>query len=206
MKNCTDENLWNNFLAGDENAFKRIYEQSISELFTYGNRFSSDQELVKDCIQDLFINLHRTRSQIGKTNKILPYLMVSLKRIIIKKLKEQNLGRRVDFENLPFRFLLEEEEEIIRDENEGDALQKAMDQLTPRQREAIYLKYVLELDYDQLGRVLNLNYQTSRNLIYRGLQRLRDSLNGKSILLLTVFLKLSSRCCVKNRFLNQFPE
>jgi RNA polymerase sigma factor (sigma-70 family) len=172
----SDENLWNNFLAGDEDAFEKIYENSISDLFTYGRKFSQDQELVKDCIQDLFITLHQTRSRIGKTKKILPYLMISLKRIIIKKLKEQNLSKRIDFENLPFQFLLEEGPEVIKDEHEEDIVQKAMNLLAPRQQEAIYLKYVLGLDYEELGKVLNLNYQTSRNLVYLGLQKLRDKL------------------------------
>jgi RNA polymerase sigma factor (sigma-70 family) len=102
--------------------------------------------------------------------------MISLKRIIIKKLKEQNLGKRIDFENLPFQFLLEEGPEVIKDEHEEDIVQKAMNLLAPRQQEAIYLKYVLGLDYEELGKVLNLNYQTSRNLVYLGLQKLRDKL------------------------------
>lgn len=178
----TDEKLWENFIAGDKAAFQTIYEKSVSDLFTYGCRICSDQELVKDCIQDLFIYLYRTRSKINRTNKILPYLMLSLKRSIIRKLKEQRIDSRADLENLPFSFILVEDENIAKDED--DVLQKAMDLLAPREREAIYLRFVLSLDYDELAKTLNLNYQTSRNLIHRALQKLRTSLQGKSGFLL----------------------
>jgi RNA polymerase sigma-70 factor (ECF subfamily) len=182
----SDQDLWDSFLAGDKKAFELIYEKSISDLYIYGSRITYDHDLVKDCIQDLFVDLHRTRSKIKRTNKILPYLLVSLKRLIIRKLKEQNLDKRVDFENvenLSFSFFLADEENVIKEENADDKMQRALDQLTPRQREAIYLKYVLDLDYQDLAEILNLNYQTTRNLIYRGLQKLRESINGKSILL-----------------------
>lgn len=187
----TDEKLWENFIAGDKAAFQTIYEKSVSDLFAYGCRISSDQELVKDCIQDLFIYLYRTRSKISRTNKILPYLMLSLKRSIIRKLKEQRIDSRADLENLPFSFILVEDENIAKDED--DVLQKAMDLLAPREREAIYLRFILSLDYDELSKTLNLNYQTSRNLIHRALQKLRTSLQGKSVFLLFLFQRYKKR-------------
>ena len=187
----TDEKLWENFIAGDKAAFQTIYEKSVSDLFAYGCRISSDQELVKDCIQDLFIYLYRTRSKISRTNKILPYLMLSLKRSIIRKLKEQRIDSRADLENLPFSIILVEDENIAKDED--DVLQKAMDLLAPREREAIYLRFILSLDYDELSKTLNLNYQTSRNLIHRALQKLRTSLQGKSVFLLFLFQRYKKR-------------
>lgn len=187
----TDEKIWDNFMSGDKNAFQTIYEKSVSDLFTYGCRISSDQELVKDCIQDLFIYLYRTRLKISQTNKILPYLMLSLKRSIIRKLKEQRIDSRADLENLPFSFILLEDENIAKDDD--DVLQKAMDLLAPREREAIYLRFVLSLDYDELAKTLNLNYQTSRNLIHRALQKLRTSLQGKSVFLLFLLQQYKKR-------------
>ena len=188
----TEEKLWSSFLAGDKNAFQTIYEKSVSDLFAYGCRISSDQELVKDCIQDLFIYLYRTRSKISQTNKILPYLMLSLKRSMIRKLKEQRIDSRADLENLPFSFILVEDENIAKDE-EDDVLQKAMDLLAPREREAIYLRFVLGLDYDELAKTLHLNYQTARNLIHRALQKLRTSLQGKSVFLLFLLQQYKKR-------------
>ena len=50
--------LWEKLLAGDEDACTYIYRKYIEELFSYGMRFTSDRELVKDCIQDLFVKIY----------------------------------------------------------------------------------------------------------------------------------------------------
>ncbi|MCG6188596.1 RNA polymerase sigma factor [Maribellus maritimus] len=184
----SDEELWKNFLSGDKEAFKLIYEKSVSDLSSYGARFSSNHELIKDCIQDLFIDLYNKRSGLGLTNKIMPYLMVSLKRIIFKKTEEEKNGKLINIEQLAFNFDLAEEEKST-DENHPDVLQIALNSLTPRQREAIYLKYVLEFDYNDLAKVLNLNYQTARNLIYRSILKLRENLKDDNIILLFSIFK-----------------
>ncbi|MCL4483994.1 MAG: hypothetical protein M1445_15515, partial [Bacteroidetes bacterium] len=57
----SDKELWIDFISGNNDAFKTIYEKYFPELFKYGCYFSDDEDLVKDCIQDLFINLFNYR-------------------------------------------------------------------------------------------------------------------------------------------------
>ncbi len=186
----SDKELWENFLLGDTESFKLIYEKSISDLCIYGSRFFPDQELIKDCIQDLFVELYNSRSRLSKTDKIMPYLMVSLRRIISRKFQQEKTHKHLDIDHLPFNFDLAEDEEAIVDESDADVLQNAMSELTSRQREAIYLRYVADLSYEELSRVMNLNYQTSRNLICRAVQKLRKSLTDKSLVLISIFRKI----------------
>jgi len=187
----SEKELWESFLAGDTESFKTIYEQSISDLCTYGSRFSEDQELIKDCIQDLFVELYNSRSRLSKTDKIMPYLMVSLRRTISRRFQQENTHKHLDIDHLPFIFDLAEDEEAIVDESEADKLQTAMSTLTSRQQEAIYLRYVAGFSYEELSGVMNLNYQTSRNLICRAVQKLRESLTAKSLVLISVFRKIT---------------
>jgi RNA polymerase sigma factor (sigma-70 family) len=49
----------------------------------------------------------------------------------------------------------------------------ALSQLSSRQKEAIFLKYNFGLDYEEVSKVLNINYQSARNLIHRGISRIR---------------------------------
>lgn len=169
---------------GDSTSFKLIYERSIYDLLAYGRSFCQDQEVVKDSIHDLFVELHKTRSRLGKTDKILPYLMVILKRILVKKLRKKETNRLLDIERLPFML------DICEDETDSDGddnfvrLKKALEELTPRQREAIHLKYSAGLSYEELSKVMNLNYQTSRNLIFRAIQKLRVILKENQVVVL----------------------
>ena len=48
-----------------------------------------------------------------------------------------------------------------------------MDQLSPRQREALTLYYIEEKKYEDICEIMDMNYQSVRNLMHRGLTKLR---------------------------------
>jgi len=63
-----DTQLWEDFKKGEKYALTQIYYRYADSLFRYGKKFSSDDELVKDAIQDLFFDLIRTRAKLGTTD------------------------------------------------------------------------------------------------------------------------------------------
>lgn len=185
----SDRKLWENFQSGDVNSFKLIYEKSIQDLYAYGRSFCQDEDVVRDSIQDLFVEIYTTRTRLSSTDKILPYLMVVLKRILYRKLRKIQNGQQLNLDQLSFVLEIGEESEPGNEET-FELLKKALEELTQRQREAIHLKYISGLSYEELAKVMNLNYQTSRNLIFRAIQKLRDVMN-KSDVLVFFFLNLS---------------
>jgi len=50
---------------------------------------------------------------------------------------------------------------------------KMLDQLSPRQRKAIILYYIEEKKYEDICEIMQMNYQSVRNLIHRGISKLR---------------------------------
>jgi DNA-directed RNA polymerase specialized sigma24 family protein len=56
--------VWKGYLKGDEAAFREIYEEYIDPLFAYGCKLTKDREIVKDCIQDIFIDLQRLQPEL----------------------------------------------------------------------------------------------------------------------------------------------
>jgi RNA polymerase sigma factor (sigma-70 family) len=77
------------------------------------------------------------------------------------------------------QLLEDEETKLIKEQ-----VNNAMNTLTSRQREAIYLYYIEELSYDQICLLLDMNYQSVRNLIHRGMTRLRENMDRKTFLFL----------------------
>ena len=187
----SDKELWVEFVSGKNDAFKIIYERYFPELFKYGCYFTTDEDLVKDCIQDLFINLYHYRLTLKLTDKIRPYLLASIKKNIFNKLRSNSEGkkRELRIDSLSFDYSFPEEIND-NDEDKMALLQNAMNELTARQREAIYLKYVTGLSYEELSAVMNLSYQASRNLISHGMERLRNAISKKALLLLTLIRKV----------------
>jgi RNA polymerase sigma-70 factor (ECF subfamily) len=168
--------LWNDFIKGDEDAFRLIYTTYVQSLFKYGCHFSKDEAFIKDCIHDVFIDLSKYRSSLGTTDNIKLYLYKSIKRKIFNSLGSKKIFGLIDDEKVPFYYTVSVEEELMDSElfrQRTETLNKALSSLSPRQREAIYLKFVSGLSYEELGKVMRMNYQSARNLVFRGLEKLR---------------------------------
>ena len=48
----SDSLLWKRFLEGDSSAYTQIYNRTVQDLFRFGLLYTSDKELIKDCIHD----------------------------------------------------------------------------------------------------------------------------------------------------------
>lgn len=182
MANNNDDRLiWNKFLKGDNQALRLIYLLHSNELFDYGCRFTVDRDLVKDCIQDVFCMLTRTRNHLSETDNIRLYLLKSLKRKIIFEIKKSHLQPQLQ-DDMEYKFSIGRIENIDNQFNdiENDKKQQltnALFFLTEQQKEAIYLRYNLGLNYEEISYILNINYQSSRALIHRAIEKARQILH-----------------------------
>ena len=79
-----DEEVWGIFKSGNEEALGFIYRSNISILYKYGNKFSSNGQLVEDCIQDLFLTIWKNRENLSATNSIKLYLLGALRKKLIR--------------------------------------------------------------------------------------------------------------------------
>ena len=80
-----DEKLWNEFLNGNQGALSKIYLTNVNDLYAFGCKFSVDNSLIKDCIQDLFETLIQTRTKLNTTDNVRAYLFTALKRKIVRE-------------------------------------------------------------------------------------------------------------------------
>lgn len=185
----SDKKIWNNLRNGDSNALELIYRTYFSELYSYGKRFSNDQNNVEDCIQELFIELWNRRDKLSETDAIKPYLYVSLKRKIFQSIKKIRKSTDNELEESHFDVELAVDQILINKETsvaQKQNLKQAFDQLSDRQKEILYLKYYSEMDYDEISKMMDLNYQSARNLVSRALTKL-----AKHILIILVMISMS---------------
>ncbi|MDR1098057.1 MAG: sigma-70 family RNA polymerase sigma factor [Tannerella sp.] len=183
--------IWDQFRAGDEDSFSVLFETFLDTLFRYGMKFVADEGTVKDCIQDLFIKIYNNRASLAPTTSPKFYLLSSLKNMIIDAINRDRHITYVAPEELPFIASYQYSDE--QDDTEDDAVKEKFEQLisilNPRQKEAIYLRFQLDLSYEEISRLLGINYQSVRNLIHRSILKIREkmSLTGFMILFLQVF-------------------
>ncbi|MFB6457005.1 RNA polymerase sigma factor [Chitinophaga sp. Hz27] len=178
--------LWNSVIAGEQPAFKALYEIYADILFAYGNRYTADREIILDCIHDLFIDLHQYHHKLSRSVNIKFYLLAAMRRklhLTLKKNARVKLMADISLFTLNFQsesiqssiIANEEEQRLIR------LLADQLNQLPARQKEIIYLKYHCDLTYEEIAAVMEIEIATCRTLAYRAIKQMRESLEGTSV-------------------------
>ncbi|WP_373495979.1 RNA polymerase sigma factor [Aquiflexum sp.] len=174
----SDTSAWNAFRLGNESAFIFIYERYFNILYEYGFRIISDSSVVKDALQDMFINLRERRQYLGDTDDIKFYLFKCLKRRLIKDHAAWQ-AKKNGLEEISegIHFTLSFESQLIDQQLTKEKITKlnaAIAQLSSRKREIIYYSFYEGLSYLQIQEIMGLeNQQTTRNLMYKAIKYLR---------------------------------
>ncbi len=178
----SDAEVWSDFKRGSQEAFSYLYRTHYRKLYNYGYSIIADKELLKDALQELFLELWRDREKLGQAQSIQVYLLVSFRRKVFGKIRSIR-KKRLEGEDPPGAEDSYETSVIARQEEEaqGKRLSQELNCLPKRQKEAIYLRFYQELTYQQITEIMNLQYQTVRDLICKGLKTLRQNL--KTLLL-----------------------
>jgi RNA polymerase sigma factor (sigma-70 family) len=180
---ASEEEIWRQFRNGSEEALAVLYKAHYKALFAYGRRFYAHAGFVEDCIHDLFLELCQNRLGLGDTPSVRHYLLKSLRRKIFYRLRQPGnglLGEEHIFELVPSVEQTWMQEEFSAENRER--VLRAVAGLSQRQQEALYLKFYNDLDYEQIAAVMELNYQSARNLIHRALTALRDIVKDRALL------------------------
>lgn len=77
--------LWNLFRNGDRTAYAYFIHTYSNSLFNYGYRIYADHDFVKDCVQEVFIELWNRRHSINETSSIKWYLFKSVRLRIFRE-------------------------------------------------------------------------------------------------------------------------
>ena len=171
--------VWTRFNTGERGAFSEIYEEFIDSLFAYGYKISHDREMVKDCIQDIFLDLHRLHPNLKHPEYIEFYLFKSLKNAISHKSQKEKKLQSLPLDsadNYDFKFEVEQDaSELESDLLRLEKLKSILAGLDPQKRELLYLKFNSGMNYHEIGQMLNMQADTAKKQIYR----LIDQLRGK---------------------------
>ena len=158
--------------------FAHLYDKNIDNLFAFGSRFTSDRELIKDCIHDVFVKLYTKRDSLTNVDNIESYLYISLRNRINDEFRRNLHLCDNEINDTSMRVVAENEEYYTRRMEQVMTLtasvEKFFDKLSPRQRQIINLYFIEQRKYDDICRIMGINYQSVRNLMYRSISRLRE--------------------------------
>ncbi len=158
---------WLKFLENDMSAFHEIYRENYQLLFSYAMRFHSDKPSAEDCLQNMFLNILNSREKLPVVKSVRAYLVKSLRNQILN-------SKRSKIEEFP--LIADSEFDFKKkglNENVYKQLTELIDKLSPRERELVYLKYFHGFRSTEISGLLDIEYQTVRNILANAITKMR---------------------------------
>ena len=173
----SDAHYWEAMREGSAAAFETIFRTYYEFLFNYGLRYQADPEEDKDCVQELFITIWERRELLGPTTSIRNYLLASLRRLILKRIKQRPTHVEMDANTFDVQVQLPHEATLILDQSTTESLtllHNSLEKLPERQKEAVYLKYYGDQSFAEIAVIMGITTRAVYKLLYKAL----DSLNA----------------------------
>lgn len=148
-------------------------------MYRYGmSLVAASEAFVLDCVHDVFTEIWVKRTRLTTPDSVRHYLLKAL-RTRIMHLLERKERPFLSLDETNYDALWAEPNDLeIREELESfnsrqEQLQHLITQLPPRQQEALKLRFIENMDYNQIGEVLAVNQQSAKNLVFRAVEKLR---------------------------------
>ena len=178
--------LWDSLRKGNDIAFSTLYKKYVQSLFNYGMHIHPNRDLIKDCIQELFIKFWEKRESLGSIEKVNFYLFRSFKNLLSHKIETSSKKKPLTQDlidqmapELPVEnFYINSEmvdQRIIR-------LKKAVLLLTDRQREVILLRFFQGFEAKEIAEIMNLSIPGVHNLISLTIKSLRGKIKWNDLM------------------------
>lgn len=177
----SNENIiWDKMLTGDRDALGRLMHSYFRPLANYGLRFTTDKEVIKDSIQELFIVVWERRSHLAVAVNVKSYLFSSFRRLLLRTLKKMHKTATLTLDSSyleNFALILGVDDKIIQTEH-AIKLSKhfniLISSLPERQKEVVYLKFFESLSREEISHILEIAPQTVSNILQIALGKLRQ--------------------------------
>lgn len=181
----SDQELWESIASGNRLAFSHLYEKSADALFSYGFKFCDDKPLIEDVIQDVFVILWEKRLRLTISYSLKFYIFRIFRREMISRIKEDK-GVRQGLDSFIEESSWEAsiQEVLIQRQMTMDSdkhVRESLKILTKRQREAVYLKYIEGLSYEEISTLMDVKVSYLYNLVLKALKSMKDYFVAKGI-------------------------
>lgn len=175
-QNIEEKLYWKEMVSGDEAAFSALFTKYYELLSNFGKIYTTSSSLISDAIQDLFTDFWEKRKKLNPDVNVRSYIYGGFRNKLLKRINKRK-GYVFREEPVEVEFELSYESLRIETEENKDKiirLNNLLNQLPPKQKEVIYLKFYKGLSNEQISQILNINYQSVKNHVYRSIVMLRS--------------------------------
>lgn len=168
-------------LAGDADRYAVLVERYRTLAFTVAVRMLGDADEAKDAAQDSFIAAYGGLKEFRAGSKFSTWLY----RIVLNRCRDRLRARRstvpVDEVAGELHDPRRSPEREAAAREEGGLLQQALNRLPPDYREALVLKHIEGLAYEEMSEILGASVAALKVRAHRGRELLRDLLERSGV-------------------------
>jgi RNA polymerase sigma-70 factor (ECF subfamily) len=173
----SDEELALLVQNGDKEQFGALMERYESKLVRYGRKFLSDNDNIKDVVQDVFIKTYQNIKSFNTEQKFSSWIYRIAHNTYINLLKKNSRGPLYILDFDTFISYTVVEDPIIKEKDDKEIkeiVDKGLDKLSPKYREIMVLYYLEELSYKEISDILRIPIGTVGIRLKRAKESLKD--------------------------------
>lgn len=165
-------------IDGDEDAFCELYAAYKNRLLYFAMKFVKSRDFAEDIFQDAFTIIWQSRRFINPDASFSSYLYTIVRNRILNQirdadkenaLKEQILSQAIDY--------TDDTKENILANDLREIINKALEKLTPRQREIFEMSREAQMSHKEIADVLGISVNTVQEHISVSLRTIRTFLS-----------------------------
>jgi RNA polymerase sigma-70 factor, ECF subfamily len=173
-----EEELLAAIVRRDEQALADLYDRFGRVAYGLALRVLRDPALAQDAVQDAFLSAWRTAASFdARRGSPQTWLLTLVHRRAVDVVRREARRHTEPLDDPP-NASLESTEEVASVREQRRAVQSALVQLPPDQREALELSYYGGLTQSELAERLGIPLGTVKSRVFAGLARLRDLLEA----------------------------
>ena len=170
--------------AGDTGAFDELAREYRSVLYRHAFKRLGCEAAAEDAVQETFIRAYRALPKFSGEYRLGPWLHRIMQNVCIdeanrRRKDSEKTGRAQALFN-PLEHAADVEEELRLDVDHSD-LDNALKDLSEPYREALVMRFVHEMDYDEVAEVAGVSEQNARARVSRARSAVRIALKGCAV-------------------------
>lgn len=159
----------------DRISLAKIYEDYKKYLFAIALDISNDAEIAEEALSETFVAVITVYEKVKYygADQLRYFLRTVLKNktVDLLRFKSKLIEFRTDLdENIPV------EDDVYFDGVDPKTLAKALMSIKEEFREILILKYVDEMEYTDIAKILNLSYEAAKKRVFRARTALKERL------------------------------
>ncbi len=182
MKHLSDQELMALVQGGDYSPASEIYDRYSARIYNFAFRFLKNAEAAEDATQEVFVKMLRHANQFQGDAKLSTWLFsiaANWCRDYLRKADNKAKENEDVLVTLPAPSDTSPERKLEQREDER-RIQRALQQLTPEQREAILLSRYQGLSYAEIAQIAGCSEGAVKTRVFRAMETLKKALAAEA--------------------------